>query len=159
MKTRFVKLVLLVATALASGACSDTADVGAAQLEPVNTGMPKDSVLALLGKGPLTAKFADTLRVTNGFRSSTYLLNGKTYDVLFYREEAGDVSEPVQQDRETPIVLENGKVLGWGWRFYVEEAMKSHGLPSPITAAPAPAAAPQVTPVDSAPQRDTTSKA
>jgi hypothetical protein len=157
MKTRFVRLVLLAATALAAGACSDTADVGAAQLEPVTTGMPKDSVLALLGKGPLTAKFADTLRVTNGFRSSTYLLNGKTYDVLYYRAESGDVAEPVQQDRETPIVLENGKVLGWGWKFYVETAMKSYNLPSPITAAPAPA--PQAAPVDTAPRLDTTSKA
>ena len=163
MKTRFVRLVLLAATALVAGACSDTADVGAAQLEPVNAGMPKDSVLALLGKGPLTAKFADTLRVTNGFRSSTYLLNGKTYDVLYYRAESGDVSEPVQQDLETPIVLENGKVLGWGWKFYVETAMKSYNLPSPMSAAaapaPAPAPAPQVTPIDSAPRLDTTPKA
>lgn len=159
MKTRFVRLVLFVATALVAGACSDTADVGAAQLELVNPGMPKDSVLALLGKGPLTAQFADTLRVTNGFRSSTYLVNGKTYDVLYYRADSGDVSEPVQQDLETPIVLENGKVLGWGWKFYVETAMEELKLPTPIKEKPATAPTPQVTPKDSTTRPDSTTKA
>ena len=117
-------------------ACSDN-EIGSKRLKPVHAGMPKDSVLAIMGTGPLTAHYADTLRLEQGFRHSTYFIDGNRYEVLYYREATGDVTEPVEQQVETPVVLSNGKALGWGWRFFVE-AMEQYKIPSPIQAKTTP---------------------
>ena len=154
MKAYVVRAGLLLTAVLAT-ACLDSKEVGADLLADVHEGMPKDSVLTIVGKGPLTALYADTLRVENGFRHSSYLIDGKTYEVLYYREQPGNVAEPVEQARETPIVLAGGKVLGWGWEFYLD-AMKQYKLPSPIEAKPATPAAPAPAPATGA---DTAPKA
>jgi hypothetical protein len=112
-------------------ACSDK-EIGATRLKSVHAGMPKDSVMAIMGQGPMTAHYADTLRLEQGFRHSTFFIDGNRYEVLYYREATGDVTEPVEQEVETPVVLSNGKALGWGWRFYVE-AMEKYKLPTPLT--------------------------
>ncbi len=138
MPSRLVKktYTLFTATiAFAMLACADSSsDVGADKLEPIEAGASKASLLEAIGTGPLTAQFADTLRLESGFRRNTYLIAGKQYEVLFYRELPGNVAEPVEQAKETPVVLQDGKVLGWGWRFYVEEGMKELKLPSPLDA-------------------------
>ena len=154
MKTRFVRYIAL-SSALFLGAClNDTKEVGADKLDVVHEGMPKDSVMQLMGTGPLTGLYSDTLRLEKGFRRSAYFVDGKSYEVLYYRELQGNVAEPVLQAKETPIVLANGKVLGWGWRYYVD-AMGELKLPSPIeapkAAETAPAAAPAPTTPPSAP--------
>ena len=130
-------------------ACSDNNDVGADLLEPVEEGTPKDSVMALIGKGPLTGIYADTARLQKGFRTNSYIIDGQTYEVLFYRELQGNVAEPVQQAKETPIVFKDGKVLGWGWRYYVD-AMESLKLPSPVAPAEEKPAGPNIVPMPSA---------
>jgi len=150
MKTQFVRYSV-VASALFLGAClNENKDVGADKLEIVHEGMPKDSVMQLMGTGPLTGLYADTLRLEQGFRRSRYIVDGKNYEVLYYRELQGNVAEPVQQAKETPIVLTNGKVLGWGWRYYVD-AMEELKLPSPIEAPKAAEPAPVVEPAPAAP--------
>ena len=122
----------LLATALLLGACGDGhADVGADKLAALTEGSPRDSVLHVFGTGPLTAKYADTLRLEHGFRRERYLIAGRQYEVLYYRELPGTVTEPVQQAKETPVVLQEGKVLGLGWRYYVETAMPALQLPNP----------------------------
>lgn len=132
MKTSFVRTSLALGAVLVLAACGDSSpDIGADKLEPLAEGTPKDSVLLVMGEGPLTAQFADTLRLEKGFRRETYLIDGKQYEVLYYRELQGNVAEPVQQAKETPIVLQNGKVLGWGWKYYVKTAMPDLKLPNP----------------------------
>jgi hypothetical protein len=113
-------------------ACGGDKEVGADRLEPIEAGVAKDSLFKVMGKGPLTAMYADTLRVVNGFRYDKYLINGQYYEVLYFREQPGNVSEPVEQFVETPIVLKDDKVLGWGWKFYVEEGMENLKLPTPL---------------------------
>lgn len=134
MKTRFVRTAYIALTSAVTliAACGDSnsGDVGADKLAPLAEGTPKDSVLLVMGTGPLTAQYADTMRLQQGFRRETYLIDGKQYEVLYYRELQGNVAEQVQQAKETPIVLQNGKVLGWGWKYYLE-SMESLKLPNP----------------------------
>ena len=151
MKKTHVRLssALLVGATVMLAACGDK-EVGAKLLKPVHAGMPRDSVAGIIGKGPLTGHYSDTLRIDHGFRRSAYFINSKLYEVLYYREAPGDVAEGVEKLVETPIVLLDGKVLGWGWKFY-GKAMKEYGLPTPLQAkapeapavvpAPAPAGA------------------
>ena len=134
--------VSLAAALTTLGACSDRKEVGADVLEAVEAGVPRDSLFELMGKGPLTANYADTLRVDHGFRLSKYFVNGDFFEVVYFREAPGDVAEPVKQAQETPVILRNGKVLGWGWRFYVEEGIGKLGLPTPLKEAPPSLASP-----------------
>jgi hypothetical protein len=138
MKATFVRLAFAVILLAPTSAClSDTKEVGADKLDAVHEGMPKDSVMEIMGTGPLTASYADTLRVERGFRRSGYFIDGKNYEVLYYRELQGNVAEAVEQVKETPVVLVDGKVLGWGWAFYVE-AMEKYKFPSPLAPITAP---------------------
>jgi hypothetical protein len=134
-----------------SAACSDYSEVGEDLLKPINAGVSRDSLLKVVGSGPLTGRYADTLSLDHGFRLSKYLVNGQYYEVLYYREAAGDVAEPVRQNTETPIIMKDGKVLGWGWKFYVEEGINEIGLPTPLKEALPSAGAPSGTPAQPAP--------
>jgi len=157
----FSRFVCTVATVSLAACGSD--EVGADRLDDVHAGMPKDSLMTIMGTGPLTAMFSDTMRLDHGFRVSKYLIDGKFYEVVYYREKPGDVKEPVEQYTETPVVLADGKVLGWGWEYYVEEGMGKLKLPTPIkeqpaAAPPAPQPAPQPA-APAAPTNDSGSKA
>jgi len=127
---RSVCVVVLLALGLA--ACGSD-EAGAERLSELEVGISRDSMFTLIGTGVLSARGADTARVDRGFRRSRYVVAGKTYEVYFVRDEPGDVTEPVLQAKETPIVIgPDGTVLGWGWRFYVEEGMEKLSLPTPI---------------------------
>ena len=139
---RALFVAAMASTLTTLGACSDSKEVGADLLEAVESGFPRDSLFQLMGKGPLTAHYADTLRVDHGFRLSKYFVNGDFFEVVYFREAPGDVAEPVKQAQETPVILRNGKVLGWGWRFYVEEGIGKLGLPTPLKEAPPSLASP-----------------
>jgi hypothetical protein len=145
------------AAALLLTACGAD-EVGAKKLKPIKEGMAQDSIYAFMGTGPLTATFAaDSARLDHGFRRSIYIVDGKTIHVIYYREQPGNVAENLYQDTETPIVVVNKKVEGWGWKAY-KKAMKEYNLPANVTprdsVAPAKAAAPAP-----APTKDTTKPA
>ena len=127
-------------------AACGTPEAGAERLEQLTEGISRDSLFRILGEGPLSASYADTMRVERGFRRSRYLVDGTMYDVIYVRDEPGDVSEAVEQSRETPIVLgKDGTVMGWGWKYYVETGIEKLRLPTPLVEAPA-APAPLATP-------------
>lgn len=159
MTTRFVRATLVALVALAA-ACGGDED-GSARTKALKAGMTAAQAIAAMGDGPLTATGADTVRVVSGYRRMRYLVAGKQFEVLYARDLPGDVKEPLLQKQETPLVFANDTLLGWGWRYYVDEAIAKLGLPTPLravdtmttpkdTAPPAPAnppAAPQA-PVD-----------
>lgn len=97
-----------------------------------------------MGQGPLTASSSDTAQLVNGYRRMRYFIDGTTYQVLYSRDAPGDVTEPLLQTKETPLVFRNDSLVGWGWKYYVDEAMATFQLPTPLRAidtmstAPAP---------------------
>ena len=108
-------------------------EAGAEKLELLSVGMSADSLFTVLPPGPISGVGADTARVRDGYRLSRYFLNGQTYTVVYVRDIPGSVTELVEQKRETPIVLNgNNEVVGWGWKFYVDEGIKKIGLPTPL---------------------------
>ncbi len=122
---------------LASAAACGTSEVGSSTLNDLAVGMTRNEVLSRIGTGPLTAVGTDSARLINGFRHMRYFSAGKNFEVIYFREELGSVSDPVEQKLETPIVLVDEKVLGTGWQFYVD-AMKTYGLPTPLLEKVAP---------------------
>jgi len=134
VRTRaLVSAALLLATVACGTGDSDA--VGASKLDAIEEGMPKDSVLPLLGTGPLIPiKAPDVLRLANGFRTQIYLVNGANYQVIYYREALGSLEDSISRTVETPILLKNDTVMGWGWSFY-EKKSSEIGLPNPLNGA------------------------
>jgi hypothetical protein len=131
MKTLFVRTALSFAVSLT--ACGGDA-AGSNRLAELEEGMTVAQSLASMGTGPLTATGSDTARLANGYRRLRYFQDGVNYEVVYARDLEGDVKEPLLQAKETPVVFKDGKLLGWGWRFYVDEAMPKHKLPTPLRA-------------------------
>ena len=131
VRTRALVSAALVLAAVACGTGESDA-VGSNKLDPIEEGMPKDSVLPIIGTGPLTPiKAADVLRLVNGYRTQVYLVNGVNYQVIYYREALGSLEDSISRAVETPILLKNDTVMGWGWGFYEEQSAKLN-LPNPL---------------------------
>lgn len=133
MKAALVRLSLVIAVSLTAG-CLQSDEAGADRLGGLKEGMTMSQALEVMGKGPLTATYSDTMRVVSGYRRMRYLINGADFQVLYSRELPGDVKEPLLQANETPVVFRNDTLLGWGWRYYVDEAIGKMQLPTPLRA-------------------------
>jgi len=140
--------VLALGGALLLAACGGGDELGAARLKSMREGMSRDSVMLVLGRGPLTATFSDTMRLEQGFRRSAYFIDGALVEVLYYREAPGSVSEGVVREMETPVLLKDGKLLGWGWRSY-DSQRAGLGIPDE-SALPAVEDSPVITEPDTA---------
>jgi hypothetical protein len=106
------------AATLATVACSD------ARLDKLSTGISRDSVLAIINDGGGGDSLA---RV---YKQETYLLNGRMTNVLFYNKQAVKQSEDsaLAAKSQTPIVVVDGKVTGWGWTYY-DSLAKANNIP------------------------------
>jgi Protein of unknown function (DUF3192) len=84
-------------------------------------GMTKAEVLSTMG----TATYVtDTgLTITNPYRSE--ILRGKNnavFEILFYYTDVKRADDAITDDELTPVILEEGKVVGWGWLFLQDTA-------------------------------------
>jgi len=133
MKTFLVRSAAVLLIVFAA-ACGGADEAGSDHLSSLKEGMTTAQALDAMGTGPLTATYSDTMRVVNGFRRSRYLLSGATFDVVYARDLPGDVTEPVLQANETPVVFRNDTLMGWGWKYYAETAIPKFALPTPLRA-------------------------
>lgn len=126
------KVPVFAAFVLLLAACGAD-EAGSEKLEKLSVGISADSLFKILPPGPVSGEGADSSRVRNGYRISRYFLSGQTYQVVYVRDLPGNVKELVEQMRETPVVIDGSdKVIGWGWKFYVDEGIKKIGLPTPL---------------------------
>lgn len=93
------------------------------QLNQLTLGMTKSEVLSVMGTKTITTDTGDV--ITNPYRSE--VLRGKedkVFEVLFYYTDIKSADGAITDDELTPIVLEAGKVVGWGWMFLQDTAQK-----------------------------------
>lgn len=115
--------VLAAAVALVSAGCSDT------RLEKLSTGISRDSALAIINEGASGDSLA---RV---YRQESYLLpnkkgNAHLANILFYNKKGIKETEnaTLAADATTPVVISDGKVIGWGWTYY-DSLAKANNFP------------------------------
>jgi hypothetical protein len=106
------------------------------RLQMLSLGMTKDLVLGTMGiesiqrcvqaTGGICQEFET---IANPYRRSQSEINGKVYDVLYYytNNRVDDRwyyyralkkrDADVHQSQLTPVVLENGRLIGWGQDF------------------------------------------
>jgi len=64
-------------------------------------------------------------RINNPYRSETLKgKDGKNYAVLFYYTDVKNKDNAITDDELTPIVLLDGKLVGWGWSFLNDNVSK-----------------------------------
>ncbi len=89
---------------------------GDARVKKLDEGITRDSVLTILRDG---APAAGPDSLPHVYENAAYLVNGRNYEVFYYTkgdEVAGADSLPAK--RLTPIVLVEGSVTGWGWKYW-----------------------------------------
>jgi len=108
--------------------------VGCASLDQVRTknrenlvrlsiGMPKSEVLQVMGAETITVDTGN--QINNPYRVETLKgKDGQVYEVLFYYTDVKKIDYAITDDELTPIVIENGKVIGWGWGFLNDNVTK-----------------------------------
>ena len=118
--------LLTGAIALATSACSDS------RLDKLSTGIGRDSALAIINEGTSGDSLA---RV---FKQDSYWLENKkgnahVANILYYSRKGAKPADDstVSRGATTPIVILDGKVVGWGWTYYDSLAAANK---SPVTA-------------------------
>jgi hypothetical protein len=123
-----------LAAALLFAACGPSDLVGKEKVADLRVGMPRDSVLAMLGTGSLVPNQpSDSLRLLKGFRQQQFYSNGTLYQIIWYREEPGSVEEPIARETDTPVLLAADTVVAAGWAD-IDEAAAALNLPNPYRA-------------------------
>jgi len=102
------------------------AGCGDSRLDKLSSGITRDSALKVINEGTGGDSLA---RV---YKQETYLIDGKQLNVLFYNKDgikqASDLS--LAATKQTPIIVANGKVVGWGWPSY-DSLAKANNIPVP----------------------------
>ena len=80
------------------------------RLEHLTVGMGKDSALAVMQWQPT--------------KLEPYLVAGQYIEGMFYARPGTTDSASRQPRKMTPVVLVNGKLIGWGWEVWDSMAVK-----------------------------------
>ncbi|MGV7235098.1 MAG: DUF3192 domain-containing protein [Nitrosomonadaceae bacterium] len=87
------------------------------QLNHLKLTMTKHEVINLMGVESVVTG-GTPAEITNPQRTEEIKSrNGRVYEVLFYYTQVNSRDGLITDDELTPIVLENGKVIGWGYAF------------------------------------------
>ncbi len=132
MRTRRARGLVPAAALLCSfAACGPSDIVGKDRLRSIATGLSVDSVITLLGPGPLSPlQPTDSLRLKAGYLTQTFLVAGEQYRILWYRESPGSVEDPITRETMTPILFRGDGVIAAGWADFDRKA-RELDIPNP----------------------------
>lgn len=84
-------------------------------LNKLSVGQPKKLVMELMGTDPSKSVF---MWIDNPYRTEVLTgKDGKTYEVLYYYTDMKARDDKITDDELTPVVLQDGKLVGWGYPF------------------------------------------
>jgi len=93
-------------------------------------GMPKEKVVNIVGTEPKkvidpTASNGQTFAtISNPYRSETIQGNGKNLEVVYYVTDDKDRDGTISNEELTPLIFDDGKMIGWGWGYLVSDDQK-----------------------------------
>ena len=98
----------------------------------LSVGMTKQEVTELMGTKTATDEVfvgllnGGTIKTTvnNPYRSETLQGKDKVFEVHYYYTDVKKQDGAVTDDELTPVVFDNGKVIGWGWGFLQDNTQK-----------------------------------
>lgn len=122
MKSLVVSLFLIMTGC--SNIYLDTSDLLREQntdgLKKLAVGLNKNVAMELMGTEPSKGVF---MWIDNPYRTETLTgKDGKTYEVLYYYTDLKQRDDKITDDELTPLVFEDGKLIGWGYPFLDQKA-------------------------------------
>ena len=102
------RLIILTALWTATTGCGDK------NIARLSVGIPRDSVIKLLGQGS-----AATDSTPNVYREERYLNDGHFITMLMYSNTGKKEGEQTIPDEQLiPVVLVDDTLTGWGWEHH-----------------------------------------
>jgi hypothetical protein len=86
------------------------------RLKKLTVGITKDSAIAAMGSAPS--------------ENAPYLMNGKYIETLYYVRPGKTDSVSKTLRRTAPVVTVDGKVTGWGWKYW-DSVAAANGIQVP----------------------------
>ena len=107
-----------------------------ANLLKLSIGMSKEEALRVMGTETFSAGGVDLFAgnkgqaviITNPYRSEILQGKDKTFEVLYYVTDDKGFRGAITDDDLTPLVFDNGKLIGWGRSFLQDNAQKYEKL-------------------------------
>ena len=132
MRKTFLALLCFVLVGCAT-TLSDVITPNRESLLKLSVGMSKEEVTNIMPKGkgtvipfagPYTGLIGRGITINNPYRSETLQGKDKTFEVLYYVTDVKKDDNAITDDELTPLVFDNGKLMGWGWSFLQDNAQK-----------------------------------
>ncbi|MFC1699919.1 DUF3192 domain-containing protein [Candidatus Omnitrophota bacterium] len=125
-----MKKILVLLLCLGLAGCATLSQIRATNRERLNKisiGMTKQEVLDTMGTKTTNAyDSAGSLSevINNPYKTETLRSKDKTFEVLYYYTEIKSADGAINDDELTPLVFDEGKLLGWGWSFFEDTTQK-----------------------------------
>lgn len=127
-----MRKILLVVFCFSLAGCVTIDSVRATNrgnLLKLSLGMTKQEAMSIMGIQKITASkyfwSNPEFTITNPYRSETLQGKDKVFEVLYYYTDVKKTfSHAITDDELTPLIFDNGKLIGWGWSFMQDNAQK-----------------------------------
>jgi len=126
-------LVMMVSGCVPRPTISEITAPNRANLLKLSIGMSKQEAIDIMGTDEMTVFYrppdAGVLRrktviITNPYRSEIFQGKDKALEVIYYVTDVKRDDGVITDDELTPLVFDNGTLIGWGWGFLVESVKK-----------------------------------
>ena len=137
MRKILALLLCLGLSGCATVTLQDITSVNRQNLLRLSIGMTKNEALNIMGTETKAAKVAlyqfgnwaetpvENVQINNPYRSEILKdKNGKNFEVIYYMTDIRKTDTNTIEDELTPLVFDNGKLIGWGWGFLNENIQK-----------------------------------
>ena len=125
------KLIYIFAIAMVMNGCATMSDITMPNREgllKLSLGMTKEEAINTMPKDKKTAipfgQIGSGIAVNNPYRSEILSGKDKNFEVLYYVTDIKSDENVIADDELTPLVFDNGKLIGWGWGFLNENIQK-----------------------------------
>lgn len=130
------KLIYLFVMAMLVSGCAtglhQTIAPNRVSLLKLSIGMSKEEVLKVMGTKSFSTYsqgnvlgIPSYLTITNPYRSEVMRgKDDKIFEVIYYVTDVKDDDNAITDDELTPLVFDNGKLIGWGQSFLQDNIQK-----------------------------------
>ncbi|MBA7490766.1 hypothetical protein ES702_01309 [subsurface metagenome] len=126
-------LVMMVSGCVPGRTLSEVTAPNRANLLKLSIGMSKQEAIDMMGTDEMTVFYRPpyggvlrrkTIIITNPYRSEIFQGKDKTLEIIYYVTDVKRDDGVITDDELTPLVFDNGTLIGWGWSFLVESVKK-----------------------------------